>query len=119
MSGNIIPDDNVAAPQLRDEKMFDVSFEGVAVQRTLNHHGSLDAAQCNRPDDGEIRRSFFKWFADHGALSARRTSLRPSHLEMDAKLIQKPDAVRWECGLECLKGSAFHRLGFGGAARFF
>lgn len=119
MSGNIIPDDKVAAPQLRDEKIFDVSFERVAVQRTLNHHGSLDAVQGDRSDDGEIRRSFFKGFTDHGALSARSTSLRPSHIEMDAKLIQKPDAVRWECGLECLEGGAFHRIGFGGAARFF
>ena len=99
--------------------MFDIGFQGIAIQGPFDHHRGLHAAQGNRSDDGDVGAAFFEAFVDHGALAARGTGVRASHIQMDAELIKKPEATRRERGLQGLKGRAFLRVGFGGAACFF
>ena len=119
MGGDIIPDDNIAAAQLGHEEMLDISFQRIAVQGPFNEHRRLHATQRNGADDGDISAPFFKALVNDGALSTWGPRVCAGHIQMDAKLINEPEAARWEGRLFVLKGGPLLRIGFGGAPSFF
>jgi hypothetical protein len=99
MGRDIIPDDDVAGAQLRDEEMLDISFERVTIQGSFNHQRSLYAAQGDGADDRDVAAPLFKAFVDDRALAARGACVRAGHIEMDAELVKEPEAACRERGL--------------------
>ena len=52
VGGQIVHDDDVAWPQLGNERLFDIGEKGVAVHRAVEDHGRSDPVVTQRGGEG-------------------------------------------------------------------
>ena len=69
MSGQIVHDDDVAWPQLANERLFDIGEKGLAVHRAVEDHGRSDAVATQRGRE--------RWWFSNGRGARRRGIARP------------------------------------------
>ncbi len=52
MAGQVVHDHDVARPELGDEHLTDIGVEGVAIDRSIEHHGRDQAGAAQARDEG-------------------------------------------------------------------
>src|SRR5262245_39493773 len=118
MSWHIIPDNDVSQAQLRGEKMPDVKFQYLSVDRPFDHHRSAHPIKGERADDGNVPAGLER-LDDHGAFPAGSARIHTRHRQMDAEFIQKPQSRGRQSYLLLDERGSLLRAGFPGPAGLF
>ena len=98
MRGQIVRDDDVAWPQLGNERLFDIGEKGLAVHRAVEDHGRRDAVVTQPGGEG----GGFPMAMGHGSaasLAPGRTTVKARHLGVRGGLVDEDDAGRIEIEL--------------------
>ena len=109
MSGQIVHDDDVAWPQLWNERLFDIGEKGLAVHRAIQDHGRSDPVVTQARGEG----GRFPMAMGHGgaaSLAPLRTTIEARHLGVRGDLVDEDDPRRIEVELSFEPG--FARLAF-------
>ncbi len=96
--GQIVHDDDVAWPQLENERLFDIGEKGLAVHWTIEDHGRSDPVVKQRGGEG----GGFPTAMGHGgaaSLAPGRTTLKARHLGVRGGLVDEDDPRRIEVEL--------------------
>ena len=102
MRGQIVHDDDVAGPQLGNERLFDIGEKGLAVHWAFEDHGRSDAVVTQPGGEGG---GFPVAMGDGGAtslapwLAPGRTTVKARHLGVGGGLVDEDDAGRIEVEL--------------------
>ena len=122
MSGQIVHDDDVARPQLGNERLFDIGEKGLAVHRAVEDHGRSDAVVTQPGSEG----GGFPMAMGHGgaaSLASGCTTVKARHLGVRGGLVDEDDPRRIEVELPFKPPLArrVHRAAalFGGVRRLF
>ena len=93
-----VHDDDVAWPQLGNERLFDIGEKGLAVHRAVEDHGRGDAVVTQRGREG----GGFPMAVGHGgaaSFASGRTPVKAGHLGVRGGLIDEDDLRRIEVEL--------------------
>ncbi len=96
MARPIVQDDDVAGTQFRDENLFDIGLECVAIDRPTQYEGRDHAAQGEASDKGggfpvAVREAHAQAFAAPAAtMGAGHVGLRPVRRAYSAPLARRP-----------------------------
>jgi hypothetical protein len=110
MRGQIVRDDDVAWPQLGNERLFDIGEKGLAVHWAVEDHGRSDAVVTQPGGEGG---GFPVAMGDGGAtslapwLAPGRTTIKARHLGVGGGLVDEDDARRIEIELPLEPGLAW------------
>jgi hypothetical protein len=122
VSGQIVHDDDVAWPQLGNERLFDVGEKGLTVHRAVEDHGRSDPVVAKPGGEG----GGFPMAVGHrgaASLAPRRTTVKARHLGVRGGLVDEDDPRRIEVELpfEPRLTRRVHRVAalFGGVRRLF
>src|SRR5271155_1854827 len=122
MGGQIVHDDDVAWPQLGNERLFDIREKGLAVHRAVEDHGRSDAVVTQPGSEG----GGFPMAMGHGgaaSLAPGRTTVKARHLGVRGGLVDEDDPRRIEVELPFKPRLTrrIHRVAtlFGGVRRLF
>ena len=98
MGGQIVHDDDVAWPQLGNERLFDIGEKGLAVHRAVEDHGRSNAVVTQRGCEG----GGFPVAMRHGgaaSLASGRATVKARHLGVRGGLVDEDDLRRIEVDL--------------------
>jgi hypothetical protein len=98
VAGEVVHDDDVAVPELRNEDAFDLGLEGVSVDRTREHEGREHTAQAQCGDDGGGLPVAMR-DADPQALSPRGAAMGSRHVGLRPGLVDEDQPLGIEVGL--------------------
>jgi hypothetical protein len=122
VSGQIVHDDDVALPQLGNQRLFDIGEEGLAVHWAIQNHGRGDAIVAKPGGEGGC----FPMAVGHGgpaSLAPRRTAVKAGHLGVRGGLIDEDDprGIEIELSFKPSLTRRVHRAAalFGGVRRLF
>lgn len=101
----VVHDDDVAWPQLRHEDPGDISLEGVAVDRPVEHPGSDEAAEGQCAYEGRCLPVAMR-NADPKPLTAPAATVPTSHVRGGPGLVDEDEALRIEVELALEPGLA-------------
>jgi hypothetical protein len=94
----IVHDDDVAWPQLGNERLFDIGEKGLAVHRAVEDHGRSDSVVTQPGGEG----GGFPMAMGHGgaaSLTPGRTTVKARRLGVGDGLVDEDDPHRIEVGL--------------------
>jgi hypothetical protein len=94
----IVHDDGVARPQLRDKKLLDIGQKHFAIDGPINDAGSDHAALSQSPDEGRYLPVTMRHGVDQ-SLATWRTSIPSGHVGRSPGLIEKDQLVSCQLGL--------------------
>src|ERR1700722_189975 len=96
--GQIVHDDDVAWPQLGNERLFDIGEKGLAVHRAVKDHRRSDPVVTQRGGEG----GGFPMAMGHGgaaSLAPLRMTVKARHLGVRGGLVDEDDVRRIEVEL--------------------
>src|SRR2546427_1724539 len=114
MRRNVIPQNEIPGAQFRDEPVFDLKLQPLAINCAVDPHWSTQALPGQRADNRNVRASR-KGFHHCRPLAAWSASVGTRHRQMEAEFINEPQSFARQRQLLFPKGRALFRAGFSGA----
>src|SRR5712671_2580950 len=93
VEGDIVDHHNVAALEYRNQTLFDVGEEGLAVHGSFDHHRRHDTGLTEARDERQ-RFPVSHWHIPDQTLSARVPTVRPHHVGRDCSFVDKYEVGR-------------------------
>jgi hypothetical protein len=88
VGAKIVEDDNVVGFEGRDEELLDIGAKALAVDRTVEHAGRLDAVVAQRGEEGRGLPFALRDLIDE-ALAARGPAVEPCHVGFGPGLVDE------------------------------
>lgn len=101
MAAEIVQNDDVSLPQSRQEQLFDIGAEALAVDRTVEDAGCGDPVPAQRAEEGQGPPPSLRGEAAQ-ALALRSPAAQGNHVCLDPGLVEEDQALRIEAGLQGL-----------------